>query len=176
MEISMLAHAQAQLGDKAAQESREALRVYSDVEASALLAIDAASRRDADGAVAACIATFESLRQEPWSRAEFVPQTFDLAISIAEAVPNHRQALFDALREPFPVQTYEGRRTITRYILAEWLGPEAIVEALAPLEPNIPWKAYVLQNRLQAYRATKSPLADQAQSDLEWFREHEQSR
>ena len=61
---------------------------------------------------------------------------------------------------------------IMRLLVAESLGQEYVLEALAALEPNPPWMGPLLKMRAETYKAAKHPLADQAQRDWELYQRH----
>ena len=41
------------------------------------------------------------------------------------------------------------------------------------MEPNIPWKLPVLEQRWETYTALKHPLTANAEADVQWYRKHE---
>jgi hypothetical protein len=58
-------------------------------------------------------------------------------------------------------------------MVAETLGPEKVVEALAELEPDVIWTAEVLEPRAKAYAAVNHPFDERAEREWQWFQRHE---
>ena len=81
--------------------------------------------------------------------------------------------LYPLLSRPFASSRFDFARQRARVLVAAKIGPIEVVESLAELEPNIIWTAEVLKARLDAYTATKHPLARQAERDWQWFERHQ---
>ena len=80
-------------------------------------------------------------------------------------------ALLAALREPFAARALERDRQMAAVRVAMRAGPGACVEALAPLEPNVPLETDFLLARRTCFLQAGHPLARQAGEDLEaWLR------
>ncbi len=77
------------------------------------------------------------------------------------------------LAKPFASKRYELYRKLGRLMVAEQIGAESIVKALAEVEPNVPWTADVLEARAKAYAALNHPMAAKAASDWLWFQRHQ---
>jgi hypothetical protein len=54
-------------------------------------------------------------------------------------------------------------------LIVATLDAEAIVGALAPLEPNVPWRRDVLLMRRAAYAETRHRLLERAEDDVRAF-------
>ena len=91
---------------------------------------------------------------------------------IADADPAAARRLFELLAKPFAGYRFEHQRTLLRLMVAESLGQERVLEALAALEPNPPWMEELLKLRAETYAAAKHPLAEQAQRDWEYYQRH----
>ncbi|MFH1300858.1 MAG: hypothetical protein ABIK07_07325, partial [Planctomycetota bacterium] len=72
--------------------------------------------------------------------------------------------------QPFALYRLEDKRLLVRYVLSEKLETGNTVEALKSLEPNVPWKGWLLESRAKVYAAEHHPLAAQAKSDLQQFK------
>jgi spermidine synthase len=118
----------------------------------------------------------QRLRENPWFLTELPTIALDLTHQCVGDDQQARQRLFDALEQPFAVYRMEPQRRVVRYLLAENLGTSQAIEALAAMEPNVPWVASVLKARARFYAAAKHPLARQAEQDwLEFQRYDNQS-
>jgi spermidine synthase len=60
-----------------------------------------------------------------------------------------------------------------RLEVASYLDLSRYAAALAEVEPNVPWRAPVLERRARAYEAAGSPLAQRARKELADFLEKE---
>jgi hypothetical protein len=77
------------------------------------------------------------------------------------------------LSRPFESRRYHYPRQLTQAMLAEYVGPEKVVESLAKFEPNVPWLSRLLESRAKAYKAVNHPLARRAERDLQLFKRNE---
>ena len=65
---------------------------------------------------------------------------------------------------------FEKQRRLSRIWIARAIDARNLcVEALAPLEPNVPWEEPFLTYRYGCYQAHRHPLAARARRDLETF-------
>lgn len=131
-------------------------------------------RNDAPRAAASLMAVIELLSRDPWVIAPLVKPSIGLMTQIAKADASSRQPLFELLAQPLAGNRFEPQRKLTRLTIAEGLGQEAVVEALAALEPNPPWQGELLQLRAATYAIAKHPLAEKSQRDWEDFQRHTQ--
>jgi spermidine synthase len=113
------------------------------------------------------------LRNNPW----MVPLGFKTAIArtieVAKRDRDAARRLLPLLSKPFASHRYDYLRKLARFVVAEQLGADAMVEALSETEPNIRWTAPVLKARAAAYLAVRHPLAKDAQRDWESFQQAE---
>jgi predicted membrane-bound spermidine synthase len=173
IEMTAMAHAYAQVRSRKALEWAERIRAFSPTEAQAVTAIFLGRRGQAAESAAAAESVFHDLRTNPWPSAQLITALFATAIETAKRDPAQADRLYRSLQEPFGVMLLEDKRRAAEYALARRLGPEAIAACLESMEPNIPWKLPVLEQRLEAYTALKHPLAAKAEADLLWYRKHE---
>jgi spermidine synthase/MFS family permease len=114
-----------------------------------------------------------SLADDPWVIAIIADPALLLTVDIAKADRAAARRLYSLLSQPFASHRYHHGRLVTQATLAEYVGPQQVVESLAKFEPNVPWTARLLESRAKAYAELKHPLAERAQRDLEWFRRHQ---
>ncbi len=116
------------------------------------------------------MAAFLAYRADPWVYWPLMDRTFHLVQALARTDRRLAARLFAALEKPFAVRMFDGQRRLTRVWLSHALeGPSGCAEALAALEPHVPWDELSLASRYECYRKVKSPLAAKAGEDLEDF-------
>jgi spermidine synthase len=116
---------------------------------------------------------FALLRESPWLIPRISETAFLRAVDAARADPGAARRLYPFVSRPFAAGRFEYLRLLTRARLAEVLGPQTLVEALADFEPHIPWAAEILESRAKAYAAVNHPLARRAERDWQWFQRHQ---
>ncbi|MFY9825599.1 MAG: hypothetical protein WAM82_29770, partial [Thermoanaerobaculia bacterium] len=116
------------------------------------------------------LAAFQAYRADPWVYRPLLDRAFLLVLPMARRDRNLAARLFAALEKPFAVRMFDGERRLTRVWLSRELeGPARCAEALAALEPHVPWDELSLANRYECYQKVGSPLAAKAGRDLEDF-------
>jgi spermidine synthase len=116
------------------------------------------------------LAAFAAYRKDPWVYIPLMGRSFPLAASLARTDPALAARLYAALAQPFALHMFDQQRLLSRLWLARALDPSRLcVEALAPLEPHVPWEGPFLAFRWECYRRAKSPLAGKAARDLQAF-------
>jgi hypothetical protein len=110
--------------------------------------------------------------EQPWVMPVISETALSRTIDVAKADRAAAERLYVLLSQPFASRRFEQIRVIARFMVAEQLGAERVVEALAELEPHIIWTAEVLEPRAQSYTAVNHPLAGRARRDWEWFQGH----
>ncbi len=116
------------------------------------------------------VAAFQRYRADPWVYRPLVDRSFRLVLLLGRRDHNLAARLFAALEKPFAAGMFEGQRRITRVWLSRELdGPPRCAEALAALEPHVPWDELSLANRYECYRRVGSPLTARAGKDLADF-------
>jgi spermidine synthase len=116
---------------------------------------------------------FSLLADDPWVIPIISDAALPLCVDIAKADPDAARRFYRLLSRPFASSRSHYPRLITQVMVAEYLGPEKVIESLAKFEPDAPWIAEVLQSRAKAYAAVNHPLAGRARRDLQWLLEHE---
>lgn len=152
--------------DRAAAER---VRAWRAVDATAIEAIVAYRAGRFEEAEQVLLRWCALLRETPWASPETSNAVFAL-LSESMTVDRQRAATwFKVLETRWCAGRFEERRKALRYMLAEQLGDEAIVEALEAYEPWVPWKEYLLVRRAEAYRRLGHPAAKRAQRELTEF-------
>jgi spermidine synthase len=113
------------------------------------------------------------LTDNPWVIRVVAEPALAMCMPIAKADPEAARRLYTQLSRPFASRQFHYQRLVTQAIVAENLGPEKVVEAMAKFEPEVPWISRVLESRAKAYKAVNHPLAGRAEGDLEWYWQHE---
>ncbi len=163
------ARAHAELGEVECLELLAPIETRYPTESAAIVVVYYWKRKDAAQAGATLAVVFERLAVDPWIIAPLVKPTIGLITQIADADAPTRQRLFAALAKPFAGYRFEHQRKLARLMIAEELGQEAVLEALAELEPNPPWQEELLKLRAETYAAAKHPLAEKSRRDWEDF-------
>jgi predicted membrane-bound spermidine synthase len=112
------------------------------------------------------------LADSPWVLPVVSETATSRTIDVAKADHDAARRLNTSLSRPFASWRFDYLRTLARFMVAEQLSPESVVEALRELEPNVPWTAEVLEARAKAYAAVEHPLAARAKNDWLWFQRH----
>jgi hypothetical protein len=116
------------------------------------------------------LAAFQAYRTDPWVYRPLVERTFLFLLPMAQRDHNLAARLYDGMEKPFAVRMFDRERRLSRIWLSRELdGPPRCAEALAALEPDIPWDELTLTFRDECYRQVKSPLAARAGKDLAEF-------
>ena len=170
-----LAHCYAELGRTECLELLEPVAEQCPVEAAAVRTIYYQRVHKTDEMLTAAAQLCQAFRETPWNTFDIVSNAFDCAIEQATDDKEAGKRVFKMLDQPFLVYRYEQTRLVARLKIAQGLGPKYVVEALAPMEPNIPWMEDVLAFRAEAYAAEQHPLAKRAEKDLKWYRDHKPS-
>jgi len=182
VELNYLANALAETGSPEAEAYIDRLRKMQSIEADALLAnLRWRQHRPAEAAQS-LQAAFVGYRTDPWPQRELMRRTILLANDVArgDQQGNVARALYDALSTPFSLQLNEDVRRRTLVIIAEHIdavtGSTLLPDALAKLEPFVPWDEAFLQARAKAYARAfgnpSHPLLRRALEELDEFREN----
>ena len=100
-------------------------------------------------------------------------RTFILAADLASKDKNLASRLDKALSQPFAVSMFEEERQQTRFKVATYLDSSRLEDAIADLEPNVPWKRPFLERRVKLYEATGNRRAASARRDLARYLKHD---
>lgn len=168
IETVVFAHALAEMGEPAPAEVAAAVAAHSPAEAAAIDVIRCSRRRERPQAAVSLDLALERLRTDPWPTGQVLKSMFRVAGGTVTE-PATAATIYEQLAQPLCAYRMENERLMLRYLLAERLGGEYVMQALAPLEPHVPWKGWLLQTRAYVYAEHGHPLADLAQRDLEQF-------
>ncbi|HEX4496173.1 MAG TPA: fused MFS/spermidine synthase, partial [Thermoanaerobaculia bacterium] len=117
------------------------------------------------------LAALDAYRRDPWVFRPLVRQTLPLGERLARQVPALAPRLYAAYSHPFATHMFEQQRLLSRLWISRSLDPEKLcVDALAPLEPHVPWDEPFLTYRYECYHAHHHPLEFSAGRDLNRFR------
>ena len=116
------------------------------------------------------IAALAAYRTDPWVYRPLMRATIPLAVQLVSRDHSLAPRLYAAFGQPFAIDMFEQQRQLSRIWIARAVGARNLcVDALAPLEPNIPWEEDFLAYRYGCYRSHRHPLAARAGRDLEAF-------
>jgi spermidine synthase/MFS family permease len=116
---------------------------------------------------------FTLYREDPWAMPVVVKNAFPIVLDLASKDAALAARLDDALARPFAVALLDDERVLVRLEVASYLDLSRYAAALAEMEPDVPWRAAVLDRRARAYEATGSSLAPVARKELAEFLETE---
>lgn len=164
----------AEASDDRAAGVAERLREVSPGEAEVVLALLAA-RQDRNKSAAWHLENlFRGLRSDPWVRPGALGSSLRLAVALAREDRETAETLFDLLAEPFAVGASDDQRRLARLQIAASVPREGVcLEAMADLEPWVPWDEGMLSGRLRCYEEHDHPLQWLARQELAEFRSHE---
>ncbi|HEV7238485.1 MAG TPA: fused MFS/spermidine synthase, partial [Thermoanaerobaculia bacterium] len=175
---AMLGHVLAEAGDDAALTYIDPLRPWQPIEAEALTGLLLYRKGNFAGAATLFSNALTRYREDPWP----LPRLMNVAIdTIAESArdPKAGELAVDALAQPFSAYLLEEQRG-RAFLVASWEAKRcgaSTLTALREFEPNVPWRASVLQMRAVCYAAANLPaLNKRAQQDLLEFSEGELQR
>ena len=116
---------------------------------------------------------FALYREDPWPLAILVKNTFAIVLDLASKDAALAVRLDDVLSRPFAVALLNEERLLVRLELASRIDVTRYAATVQELEPNVPWRTPILQQRAHAYQATGHPLAAVARKELAEFLKRE---
>jgi spermidine synthase/MFS family permease len=173
VEEAVLGEALAQGGDEQAAVLIARLKAAHPVEAEIVTARLRWRQGRVGEAVDALERAFTLYRQDPWPMPILVKNAFAIVLDIASKDNTAAARLADALAQPFAVAILNDERNLIRLELATRLDVTRYAAVISEMEPNVPWRTPILQQRAHAYEATGHPLAARARRELAEFLEHE---
>lgn len=159
--------------EQACAASMARLEARHPVEAGLVLARLRWRQGRAQEAVEALERAFGLCRDDPWPMPVVVKNAFPIVLDLASRDAALAARLDDALARPFAVALLDDERRLVRLEVASYLDLSRYAAALAGMEPDVPWRAPVLERRARAYEASGSPLARTARKELAEFLENE---
>ncbi len=171
VEAALFAEGLAEVGDPRAVPYIQELRHVQPTEAAAATARLALRLGQLELARDALVSAFVRYRTDPWPSQVSMSHALALADELTLARPDMVPVLFEALGEPFAVYALEEPRRLVRLSVASHGGAsDRCREAVAPFEPDVPWRADVLRYRADCYKRMRDPRALQARADLASFK------
>ena len=169
-DTAMVAEILADAADPQARPYIETVRLFQPAEAEALLALWQYRAGAAGQAAAHLAAAFQTYRRVAWARSASMQRALMLAETIASQHLELARLLVDVLAEPFAVRALDDDRLRTRASISLIPGLEdRCADALAALEPDVPWDREFLRERLRCYTRAGHPLEHRARADLQAF-------
>ncbi|MDY0059121.1 MAG: fused MFS/spermidine synthase [Myxococcota bacterium] len=169
-ELDLVAAGLAARGDEAAEPIIARLRELNPVMADVNLAILRYRQgrfADSSAALERCLRRY---RVDPWAREASLLSLFSLAEELAGRSPEQARRIYWLLRFPFAASVMDDprRRLLVDVArLADW--PALCRDALAQLEPHVPWQQPLLEQRLDCYLRHGDPRAELAEEELRSF-------
>ena len=120
---------------------------------------------------------FIAAQSDPWPLQKVLERGLDLAVDVANRDRAAGDRLWRALAQPFSVHVQNDHRLQARAQIAwavDW--PHLCTEALAPMEPDVPFDNDLLLRRVRCYEATGDKKLAAARRDLGHFVGHEPMR
>jgi spermidine synthase len=172
--VGLMAESLADDGDATAERYIERLRPWHQVEADAHLARLRFNQHRIVDAVEALDRAFAGAATDPWPLTAVLERALDLAVEIGGADRAAAQHLLRRLGRPLAISLVTDHREQTVVTLAESIDwPHLCEEALAPLEPHIPWNDELLARRVRCYEANHDPRLPRARADLARYQSRE---
>jgi spermidine synthase len=170
VETALFAEGLAERGDADAAAYIRALGAAVPAEADAAAARLAYRRGRPDLAVEALVSAFLRYRADPWPSQAAMGRGLALAREMVAAHPETAPRLYDALSSPFAIRAVEQERRLSRVFVARSGGLwKECREAMAALEPHVPWRGDLLRTRAECYERSGDPRAAPAAADLQEF-------
>jgi len=173
VELAVVSQALADAGDEAAVRYIGRLGGEQPVEAGILLG----QLRWRQGRFAEATDLFEKAyaryREDPWPLLSVMNRSFTIAADLAGRDRRYAERLDSALAQPFAVLLLNEERLQTRYKVATYLDQSKLEDAVAALEPHMPWRKGLLSRRARLYESTRNPRAALARRELDEFLKHE---
>lgn len=170
LDLVLLAAGLARAGDPRAPAFIEKLRPRFGADADAALALWHYHREQPDAALSPLLAAIARWRGDPWASSTLASAALGLARDLGARDRAAGGRLYRALEQPFAVHMLESERRQCRIWLARRVDfPALCAPTFTIFEPHPPWIQAFLEERAACYRATRHPLADRADADLEDF-------
>jgi spermidine synthase len=117
---------------------------------------------------------FTAAQSDPWPLQIVLQRGLDLAVEVANKDRAAGERLWRTLAQPFAVHLQNDHRVRSRALIAfavDW--PRLCTEALAPMEPDVPFDTDLLLRRVRCYESTGDKKLAAARRDLGRFAGHE---
>ena len=102
-----------------------------------------------------------------------VKNAFAIVLDLGSKDPAAAARLEAALSQPFSLALLDDERNLIRLELASRLDASRYAAIVEEMEPNVPWRTPILQQRAHSYEATGNRLAPLAERELAEFLKRE---
>lgn len=170
IEALIYAHTLAESGVPVPEELLKKVKQQNPTEASAIQAISSLQQKQNNEGLQKIIDTLRLIQDSPWGSRQLLDAILFKAVSLCDVDPAYAAPLYEQLQNPFALHRLEDNRLLVRYLIAEKLDPQQVIDSLQTMEPNVPWKEWLLEKRVRVYAAVKHPLTEQARSELSQFK------
>lgn len=170
IETLVYAHTLAESGGPVPDELLMKVREQNPTEAAAIEAIASLQQKQNDKGLQKIIETLKLLQDSPWGSRQLLDAVLFKAVSLCDLDSGYAAPLYEQLQRPFALYRLEDNRLLVRYLIAEKMENQQIIDSLATMEPNVPWKEWLLEKRVKVYAAVKHPLTEQARKELSQFK------
>ena len=118
----------------------------------------------------ALVSAFTRYRADPWPSQVAMGRGLALAREIVAAHPETAPPLYEALSSPFAIRAVDQERRLSRVFVARSGGLwKECRDAMASLEPDVPWRPDILRTRAECYERTGDTRAAAAAADLQEY-------
>ena len=170
IETMVYAHTLAESGVPVADELLIKVREQNPTEAAAIQAIAALQQKQPGEGLQKILDTLKLLQNSPWGSRQLLDSLLFKAVSLCDLDSSYAAPLYEQLQQPFALHRLEDNRLLVRYLIAEKIGNQQIIDSLQTMEPNAPWKEWLLEKRVRVYAAEKHPLTERARNELSQFK------
>ena len=170
IETLVYAHTLAESGVPVPDKLLMKVRKQNPTEAAAIETIAALQQKQNDAGLQKIIETLKLLQDSPWGSRQLLDAVLFKAVSLCDLDLNYAAPLYEQLQRPFALYRLEDNRLLVRYLISEKMDNQQIIDSLQTMEPNVPWKEWLLEKRARVYSAGKHPLTEQARSELSQFK------
>jgi spermidine synthase len=115
-------------------------------------------------------AFYTMLGKSPWLVTTVADAALIRTTQLAEADQAAAEQLYPLVSRPLASYRFDYLRKLVRFYVAQKLGAEKTIEALAELEPHMRWTEDVLRPRAEIYTMVNHPFAARAQREWQQFR------
>ncbi len=172
----LVAEALAAGGDERAPAAADALATVLPTEAEAVRALYASRLGDWSAAATHLERFFDRLHRSPWLVHGVQERAFRLAARVGAESRDLSIRMLTATSRPFAVEVGELSRKIIQVELAAGAGfREHCADVFGAMEPFVPWRKHLLEQRVACYELTGSPLLGRARDELVTWRSGEPS-
>ena len=169
VERVVYAHACAEAGVPISADLSDKLKTGNAAEQAAVQAIAFLKQGDRAEGSTTLLQAFTLMKSNPWGLERIYDSLLRHALALATSDNRLAGPIFENISEPFAMYRLEDKRKLVRFLVAEIMGTKQIAESLEEIEPNVPWKDWLLRKRQSVYRELNHDLSAKAQADLQQY-------